>query len=149
MRPIDDVGTDRVRLDALSPQHRENYGKSWFANLGGQDTLAVVDGYVAPPLDGIWASAPYLHNGSVPTLWDMLHPEDRPAIWRRTELALDIDKMGLHFESVDAIPKRLKPAERRLYFDTTQAGKSKTGHDYPNALSEAERIDLLEYLKTL
>ena len=146
---IDDIGTDRVRLDALSPKHRENYGRSWFANLGDQNTLAIVDGYVAPPLDGIWASAPYLHNGSVPTLWHMLHPEGRPAIWRRTELNLDIEKMGLRFESLDAIPKRIKPAERRWYFDTTRPGKSNTGHDYPSALSEAERIDLLEYLKTL
>lgn len=147
--PIDDIGTDRVRLDALSPQHRENYGRSWFANLGGQDTIAVVDGYVAPPLDGVWASAPYLHNGSVPTLWHMLHPEERPALWRRIELGLDTQKMGLRVDLIDEIPRRLKPAERRWYFDTTQPGKSATGHDYPNGLTEIEKIDLLEYLKSL
>jgi hypothetical protein len=43
----------------------------------------------------------------------------------------------------------LKPAERRWYFDTKQFGKSSKGHDFPNSLTEAERDDLLEYLKTL
>jgi hypothetical protein len=108
-----------------------------------------VDGYVAPPLDGIWASAPYFHNGSVPTLWHLLRPEQRPAIWLRTALRLDTSRIGLEVGSVDSIPKRLKPAERRWYFDTKQFGKSSTGHDFPNSLTEAERDDLLEYLKTL
>jgi mono/diheme cytochrome c family protein len=147
--PIDEVGTDRIRLDALTPKNREHYGQSWFANYGGQDTIANVDGYVAPPLDGIWASAPYFHNGSVPTLWHLLNPDQRPDLWRRTELSLDCEKMGLQVEMPDQIPKRLKAAERRWYFDTTQSGKSAKGHDYPNALTNEEKTDLLEYLKSL
>jgi mono/diheme cytochrome c family protein len=147
--PIQEIGTDRVRLDALTPKNREHYGQSWFANHGGQDTIANVDGYVAPPLDGIWASAPYLHNGSVPTLWHLLNPDQRPELWRRTELGLDCDKMGLQVETPAEIPKRLKAAERRWYFDTKQFGKSSTGHDYPNALTQDEKSDLLEYLKSL
>ena len=147
--PIDEVGTDRVRLDALTPINRKHYGDSWFANHGKQDTLAEVDGYVAPPLDGIWASAPYLHNGSVPTLWHLLHPQERPIIWRRTELGLDTTKMGLSVEELSEMPKGIKNAARRWYFETSQFGKSATGHDYPNALSEEEKVDLLEYLKTL
>ncbi len=147
--PIDEIGTDRVRLDALSSIHRKNYGESWFAHHGGQDTIAIVDGYVAPPLDGLWASAPYLHNGSVPTLWHMLHPQERPTIWRRTELGLDAKNMGLCVEIVSEIPKRVKVADRRWYFDTTQNGKSSEGHDFPNVLSEEQKTDLLEYLKTL
>lgn len=147
--PIDDIGTDRVRLDALNPTNRKHYGDSWFADFGGQETFADVDGYVAPPLDGIWASAPYLHNGSVPTLWHLLHPSDRPERWRRTALGLDTAKMGLQVETDMELPRRLKPAERRWYFDTTQFGKSAKGHDYPSKLSEEEKTDLLEYLKTL
>jgi len=147
--PIEEIGTDRVRLDALSPQHRTHYGSSWFANHGGQDTIAVVDGYVAPPLDGLWASPPYLHNGSVPTLWHLLHTERRPAVWRRTKLELDTIKMGLQTESLPSVPPRLKAGERRWYFDTTQSGKSAVGHNYPNSLSEEEKTDLLEYLKSL
>jgi mono/diheme cytochrome c family protein len=147
--PIDELGTDRVRLDALSPTHRKHYGDSWFANLGGQTTVAEVDGYVAPPLDGLWASAPYFHNGSVPTLWHLLHPGERPKVWRRTELAMDSTKIGLQVEEMLAVPKRLKPAEQRWYFDTAQFGKSAAGHNYPDSLSEEDKQDLLEYLKTL
>lgn len=43
-----------------------------------------VRGYLAPPLYGVWATAPYLHNGSVPSIWTLLTPEERPVIWRRT-----------------------------------------------------------------
>jgi mono/diheme cytochrome c family protein len=147
--PIEEIRTDRVRLDALTPTNRAHYGKSWFADLGKQNTLAEVDGYVAPPLDGLWASAPYLHNGSVPTLWHLLHPESRPTFWHRTELGLDTVKMGLQVESFDELPKGLKTAERRWYFDTTQLGKLSTGHDFPNSLTEDEKVDLIEYLKSL
>jgi mono/diheme cytochrome c family protein len=146
---IEDIKTDRVRFDALTPQHRAHYGASWFADMGRQNTLTEVDGYVAPPLDGIWASAPYLHNGSVPTLWHLLHPEERPTVWRRTHLGLDIDRMGFRIEELTDVPKRLQPAERRRYFDTRVNGKSAAGHDYPATLSEDEKRDLLEYLKTL
>jgi mono/diheme cytochrome c family protein len=146
---IDDVRTDSVRLRALSSEHRSSYGKSWFANFGEQETKESVDGYVAPPLDGVWASAPYLHNGSVPTLYHLLHPDNRPVVWKRTELSMDSKRMGLQVEVLDQLPLRLKPSERRLYFDTRQEGKSAKGHDYPNELSEEERVDLLEYLKTL
>ncbi len=96
--PIEDVRTDSARLDALSAKHRQLYADSWFAEYGEQDTVVEVDGYVAPPLDGLWASAPYLHNGSVPTLWHLLHPEARPVIWRRTSVTPDLDRMGLQIE---------------------------------------------------
>lgn len=147
--PIDDVKTDRVRFDALSPQHRQSYGVSWFANMGQQNTLEEVDGYVAPPLDGIWASAPYLHNGSVPTLWHLLHPESRPKVWRRTHIAPDTERIGFQVEELERVPNRLSAEERRRYFDTRGRGKSSSGHDYPATLSSEDRSDLLEYLKTL
>lgn len=146
---IDEIQTDRVRFDALTPKHRAHYGASWFADMGNQNTLTDVEGYVAPPLDGLWASAPYLHNGSVPTLWHLLHPSDRPVVWRRTHLGMDTQRMGLQVEELNAVPNRLKPAERRRYFDTRVNGKSAAGHNYPDALTEAEKVDLLEYLKTL
>ena len=146
---IDDVGTDRVRLDSLTPQHRRSYGESWFANYGKQETIAEVNGYVAPPLDGVWASAPYLHNGSVPTLWHLLHPEERPKVWRRIALALDEKSIGLVVEELDEVPSGLSPADRRWYFDTRKPGKSAHGHDYPNELTENEKELLLEYLKSI
>lgn len=146
---IDDIKTDRVRYDALTPAHRAHYGTSWFADMGEQETLSEVDGYVAPPLDGIWASAPYLHNGSVPTLWHLLHPNERPVVWRRTSLAPDTQRVGFQVEEMDKVPSRLNSYDKKLYFDTRAFGKSTTGHDYPARLSNEEKQDLLEYLKTL
>ena len=76
--PLDEVGTDPVRLRELKPHHRQGYAQSWFAHYGHQHTVADPKGYVAPPLDGIWASAPYFHNGSVPTLWHVLRLQSTP-----------------------------------------------------------------------
>jgi cytochrome c peroxidase len=104
---------------------------------------------VAPPLDGIWASAPYFHNGSVPTLWHVLHPEARPQVWKRTVDGYDVNRVGLEIESLPELPAKLSTVERRRHFDTTKFGKSAAGHEYPNDLNEAEKQAVLEYLKTL
>src|SRR4051794_1306995 len=142
--------TDRVRLDALTPAHRDAYGQSWFTQFGKLANIDQPAGYVAPPLDGIWASAPYLHNGSVPTLWHVLHPDERPKVWKRTEDGYDRNRVGLEIETFETIPKSLgDPAERRRYFDTTRRGKSAAGHRFPDELSEADKTAVLEYLKTL
>jgi hypothetical protein len=137
----------------LSVDGRRKYAESWFAHAGEASqhvTEIDPDGYVAPPLDGVWASAPYFHNGSVPTLWHVLRPDQRPTIWRRTSDRLDHERVGLEFETADRIPPPgTDVAVRRSFFDTTRRGKSNFGHDYPQRLSEAERIALLEYLKTL
>ena len=148
--PIDEIQTDRVRLDSISRSHRQQYAQSWFTDYGRQATELTPKGYVAPPLDGIWASAPYLHNGSIPTLWHLLHPAQRPRIWKRTSESLDTDRVGLQIQSYPELPDTIRStAERRRYFDTRQLGKSNTGHLFPNALTPAERRAVLEYLKTL
>ncbi len=148
--PIEEVGTDRVRLDALSIENRAGYGTSWFANYGEQETWSDPKGYVAPPLDGIWASAPYFHNGSVPTLWHVLNPADRPVVWRRTKDDFDESRVGLTIESLTETPRRIgDAATKRTYFDTRVLGKSAAGHDFPIDLTPDERSAVLEYLKTL
>lgn len=151
--PIEDIGTDPVRLTALSKAGREKYAQSWFAHhgeVGEQTVVTDPSGYVAPPLDGVWASPPYFHNGSVPTLWHVLHPDSRPTIWRRTTETIDAQKIGFVIESVDRIPlSETDIAARRQYFETTRFGKSNTGHDYPSQLSDEEKLAVLEYLKTL
>jgi mono/diheme cytochrome c family protein len=148
--PIDEIGTDPVRLTALSPEHRHAYGQSWFAHFGEHKTIDDPGGYVAPPLDGIWASAPYFHNGSVPTLWHVLNSAERPAIWRRTENGYDQEKVGLEIATFDTLPDDVKSGrERRKYFDTSKYGKSAQGHTFPDALSIEEKRAVLEYLKTL
>jgi hypothetical protein len=148
---IEDVGTDRVRLDSLSARHRENYGRSWFNDYGRSGkAIAEPGGYVAPPLDGVWASAPYFHNGSAPTLWHVLHPNERPKVWRRSEDGYDQTRVGLEVEEMSEVPTTVKSAaERRHYFNTAVTGKSAAGHDFPDVLSEDEKQAVLEYLKTL
>jgi mono/diheme cytochrome c family protein len=153
MVPIDEIGTDRARFDALTTDQRRSLSGSWFgrgavAPVAGSESPS---GYVAPPLDGIWASAPYLHNGSVPTLWHLLHPAERPTVWRRAAPAgYDRERVGLAVESLPAMPTgTLLPVERRRHFDTTRPGKSAAGHDFPDALDEEGKVAVLEYLKTL
>jgi len=148
---IDAVGTDRVRLDALSAEHRRRYGQSWFASFNKPPVTEEPGGYIAPPLDGVWASAPYFHNGSVPTLWHVLHPDKRPRVWRRTsDDAYDREQVGLEIEALDRLPDGIAAnAERRRYFDTSKLGKSAAGHTFPDKLSADEKQAVLEYLKTL
>jgi mono/diheme cytochrome c family protein len=148
--PIDEVGTDRVRLEALSAAHRNAYGQSWFAHFGKLPNVNEPGGYVAPPLDGIWASAPYFHNGSVPTLWHVLHPAKRPAVWTRHGDQYDQNRVGPVISEYDELPSTVTVGwQRRQYFDTRGFGKSSAGHDFPDVLSEEEKRAVLEYLKTL
>ena len=98
--------------------------------------------YKARSLNGIWATAPYLHNGSVPTLYDLLLPaERRPQKFMVGSRELDPRKVGLK-HGVDDY--------KGFLFDTTQPANSNAGHEYgTRAMSEDDRWDLVEYLKTL
>ena len=151
--PIDQIKTDPVRLQALSSEGRNKYANSWFAHAGEsnqQVTIVEPDGYVAPPLDGAWASAPYFHNGSVPTIRGVLRSAERPSIWKRKSDSINEDEIGLIYEAVRAIPtNETDVARRRSYFDTKVNGKSNQGHTFGDSLSEKELLQVLEYLKTL
>lgn len=146
---LDVLGTDPLRLNALSSEYREKFQHSWLSNYNTADPVWLPNGYIAPPLNGIWASAPYLHNGSVPTLWHLLHSDNRPRIWKRTPTGYDQQHVGLEISAPDAVPEGLQPGTRRQYFDASKPGKSNAGHRFPDALSEAEKRSVLEYLKTL
>ncbi|HWL11245.1 MAG TPA: cytochrome c [Planctomicrobium sp.] len=148
---MQEVGTDPVRFSAIRAQDRAMYGHSWFGDYGKDDIIAERDGYLAPPLDGIWASAPYFHNGAVPTLWHVLNPDARPQVWRRTDVdGYDQNHVGFPIEELQQVPVEVKsPHDRRDYFDTTQFGKSAAGHTFPDALTQEEKQAVLEYLKTL
>lgn len=149
--PIEELGTDRARLDALTVEGRRRYSESWFGHYGKSDDRVAPDGYQAPPLDGVWATAPYFHNGSVPTLWHVLNPSERPVVWRRTsEDGYDQKRVGLPVEALNTIPADVTdPRDRREYFDTSRFGKNAGGHHFPDALTEKEKRAVLEYLKTL
>jgi hypothetical protein len=150
--PVDEIGTDRRRFDGISRRFGEYYNKSWFA----EDYKALEsDGYQAPPLDGIWASAPYLHNGSVPTVYNLLNSKTRPRIFTRSYRtdrdAYDSRKLGWKVDVLQQAPdpKKTPGNELRKVYDTTQSGRGNAGHTYGDKLSEDERMAVIEYLKTL
>ena len=101
------------------------------------------NGYANMPLDGIWARAPYLHNGSVPTLDDLLKdPAERPKQFSRGYDVYDPRKVGFVTDTPEA------RAAGTLY-DTTVPGNRNGGHLFGTKLSEADKQDLIEFMKTL
>ena len=149
--PIDVVGTDTVRLNSLTPKHRLSYETNWINEYGARGkVVADPGGYLAPPLNGVWASAPYFHNGSVPTLWHVLRPDSRPTVWARSSNDdFDQKHVGLSIESHAEMPQFEHAADRRRHFDTRKFGKRAAGHGFAADLSEGECRAVLEYLKTL
>lgn len=148
---LDEIGTDPLRLKALQQPHREWMKASWMTGFGSDTTIVAPKGYDAPPLYGVWATAPYFHNGSVPTLWHVLHPDARPKVWTRSvENGYDRERVGLTIEAINEVPESVMlPGDLRRYFDTRRPGKSAAGHLFPNALNEDEKRAVLEFLKTL
>lgn len=148
--PLSEIGTDPVRLRSLNREHREWIRDGWMSQYGQDEVDIDPDGYVAPPLDGIWASAPYFHNGAVPTLRHVLHSKERPVVWKRTENGYDVQRVGLEVEELSDVSDEIQTAyDRRTYFDTRKRGKSAAGHLFPDDLTEPEKAAVLEYLKTL
>lgn len=107
-------------------------------------------GYKARPLNGIWATAPFLHNGSVPTLYDLLSPlNERPTEFYLGSLEFDPFKVGYQSEEMQGLSK----------IDTSIHGNRNTGHEFTDErsakgrigrqLTKDERLALVEYLKTL
>jgi hypothetical protein len=97
--------------------------------------------YRARPLNGLWATPPYLHNGSVPTMYDLLLPTTRrPRIFYMGAWEYDPRKVGLLVDS---------PFTDAFLLDTRLPGNSNAGHQYGVNLSDDDRAALLEYLKTL
>lgn len=148
--PLDRIGTDPARARGLSDRFVAHYNASWF---GAKHKVSEgVVGYQAPPLDGIWATAPYLHNGSVPTLWHLLKSGERPARFTRPKSTsfddYDRERVGWRFEDLDA-PGAVEPADRKRVVDTSRFGLGNGGHTFGDALDDEERRDLIEYLKTL
>jgi mono/diheme cytochrome c family protein len=148
--PIDEIGTDRVRYDALPPIALAGGNMSWFSNYGKNRIDPKKVGYIAQPLDGIWAKAPYFHNGSVPTIQGVMNPSLRPKIWKRNENGYDPDHIGLVYETVEKVPEGLSSTQRRAWYDTTTASHGNGGHLFPDEeLDAEEKIAVMEYLKTL
>jgi hypothetical protein len=150
-----DVGTDRGRIDIVSDAFIAAFDESPIAREG---SLEKSTGYAATPLTGVWANYPYLHNGSVPTLYHLLGPiEERPRIFSvLAARRFDPEKVGQQL-----YPGRLHEwfGERELlrryggdrdWFDTRRTGSSNAGHNVWRKIRTNEnRRALIEYLKTL
>jgi hypothetical protein len=111
-----------------------------YANPGTKEL-----GYPAKPLKGVWATAPFLHNGSVPSIADLLTPPDqRPAAFLVGTREYDPQKMGYRTDVPNSCAKCTP-----FTFDTTKPGNSKQGHPFGTTLKSEEKQALMEYLKRL
>lgn len=156
---LDEIGTDRTLSEGFDAKFGEQYLNSWFTQEKGPNGeqyhgLNHRKGYQAPPLDGIWATAPYFHNASVPTVYHVLNSKARPKIYTRSYRTgkedYDAVKLGWKFTVLEKSPDPKLPAfERRKIYDTTQPGRGNGGHTFGDDLTEDERMAVIEYLKTL
>lgn len=144
--PASVIKTDSALYSAnySNPQFVDWFNKSWFTQGEHPAKLVPFEGYVAPPLDGIWVSAPYLHNGSVPSLEALLNSKVRPKFWSRDfdKPQYDYDKIGWKF-IVE------KQGDSVTIYNTTLPGYGNYGHYFGDALTNKERKAVIEYLKTL
>ncbi|MFN0193460.1 MAG: hypothetical protein ACKVP5_16045 [Aestuariivirga sp.] len=163
------IGTDRHRLDNYTRDLLINQGALYASDSSERfQNFRKTNGYANAPLDGVWLRAPYLHNGSVPTLWDLLQPADkRPKGFYRGYDVYDPVKLGFvsaPSELSDDLKKSLfcyavnaageaecgafKPDNRGTCDAVSCKGNGNAGHEYGTKLSDADKYALIEYLKT-
>ncbi|HYB99463.1 MAG TPA: hypothetical protein VEC57_10080 [Candidatus Limnocylindrales bacterium] len=153
--PLDVVKTDPVVAEAgvvHTPELVDWYNASFYGQITPLEPNDPFPGYMPPPLDGIWATAPFLHNGSVPTIELVLNSGARPTFWKRTSYDsrdFDEDAIGVFWERVDVPQAALPENEAKFVYDTTYWSQSNKGHPFGDHLSAKERKAVLEYLKTL
>ncbi|TCL75691.1 c-type cytochrome [Rhizobium sp. BK251] len=144
--PIGSIGTDRARLDSYTENFRQMQLSELFAGTPYQfKNFTKTDGYANMPLDGLWLRGPYLHNGSVPTLADLLkQPSERPTAFTRDSDVIDDAQGG--FVSPSCTPSEgRQPA---FCYGTRLPGNGNGGHLYGTWLPANEKSDLLAYLLT-
>lgn len=224
--PLEIIGTDERRVltntEGMQQAGADNFfgyppTKGTAQDCGPQNQKRLRGdrelGYLAQPLYGVWASAPYFHNGSVPNVWEVLKPSDRHPIWRRvsapkplgmpstvvmgfdTDLdrAYDHDKLGWKYDKMACTvqPPMITPGyncdpfninetpypqqmenilfgnmtgawnigyppivtngdmENRKIYNSHMYSQRNTGHEFTDVLTDAERLAIIEYLKTL
>jgi hypothetical protein len=140
---IASIGTDPHRLNsytyALTGNQAELYPDSQYRFTH----FAKTNGYANQPLDGVWARSPYLHNGSVPTLLDLLSdPADRPKQFARGYDVYDQHRVGFVYDTPDA-------RQNGFWYDTGLPGNANSGHLFGTTLPLDQKLDLVEFMKTL
>lgn len=143
--PLAEVGTEKDRLDTWNKKAAVEANRI-VTEMGIQRPGLVEEdliGYDVPFLDGIWLRAPYLHNGSVPTLRDLLTPpEQRAKVFYRGYDVYDPVNVGFVTEGAEA--ERVGTRH-----DTSLRGGRNMGHNFGTNLPTVEKDALIEYLKTL
>ena len=143
--PPEIIGTDSLmwKYFIQYPGYTEWFNRSWFASSEPKSFTIPQRGYVPPPLDGVWVTAPYFHNGSVPTIENVLNSKTRPKYWKRNfnSQEYDYEKLGWPYKSLS------KPGGKKTY-NTDIPGYGNYGHSFGDHLTEGERKAVIEYLKT-
>ncbi len=153
--PLGLIGTDPVVAEAgvvHSPELVDWYNGSFYGQVTRMEPNDPFPGYMPPPLDGIWATAPFLHNGSVPTVELVLNSQARPACWKRVDFDtthFDEEALGWPYVEVGCPQEAAPEAERRFIYDTAKWSQSNAGHTFGDHLAPEERRAVIEYLKTL
>lgn len=139
--PLLEIGTDPERLHSFTAELAEKMNTIGTGRPWKFTHFRKTEGYANQPLDGVWLRAPYLHNGSVPTLRALLFPDERPAVFYRAYDVYDWERVGFVAEGPDA-------EKHGVRFDTSVRGNGNQGHLYGTDLPAADREALIEYLKT-
>ncbi len=148
---VSDIGTDMERIGVLTEDFARAVNKG---PMGKHIFVPEVKGYSAPSLSGAWMSAPYFHNGSVPTLWALMTPAARPSSFPVGGQRLDFEDVGIDLEmranGTATYPSGYTPWALPVVFDTQLKGQSNQGHEAAfEGYSDAQKRALIEYLKTL
>ncbi|HEX8847571.1 MAG TPA: cytochrome c [Pyrinomonadaceae bacterium] len=140
--PVETLGTDRHRLDMWTEGAARAYNNYQEGYNWGFKNFHKTNGYVSVPLDGLWLRAPYLHNGSVPSLVDLLEtPDKRPKLFWRGYDVYDQEKVGFISSGPEA-------EQFGFRYDTSAPGNSNQGHLWGVDLSPDDKKALIEFLKT-
>jgi mono/diheme cytochrome c family protein len=144
--PLAEVATDRRRLDSYTYELAVNQSTLYAGYPWRFSHFRKTFGYANMPLDGLWLRAPYLHNGSVPTLRDLLEPAaKRPAEFYRGYDVYDPIKVGFAYDVA------AEGARSYFKYDTKAPGNGNYGHEgkrYGTGLTPAQKDALVEFLKT-
>jgi hypothetical protein len=153
--PLNVIGTDPAVANAAvvhAPALLDWFNGSFYGRITPLEPNRPFPGYEPPPLDGIWATAPFLHNGSVPSVELVLNSKARPKYWKRVDYDdthFDEDALGWPWVEVPYSQADAPEAERKYIYDTTYFSQSNSGHTFGDQLTNGERRALIEYLKTL
>ena len=140
---IGSINTDPYRLNSFTHTLAANQAELYPDSQYRFTHFMKTNGYANQPLDGVWARAPYLHNGSVPTLLDVLSdPADRPKQFARGYDVYDQQRVGFVFDTPEA-------RQAGFWYDTSLPGNGNGGHLFGTKLLPDQKMDLIEFMKTL